>query len=104
MVTKYQYFGDLATCKPTVYRHYQDSSKLEIPDIFKEKPKKKENLCTDTVADFLGHKTCREKEHIYKEFGRYDEKYSQFKTETRSAVVKQDENTEQNIKRVRTFY
>ena len=70
---------------PIAYHRYQDSAKLEIPDAFKEQPKKKETLCSDTALEFPGGRSRQEKEKVYKEFERYDEKYSQFKTETRSA-------------------
>ena len=58
---------------------FKKSSKLEIPGVFKEKssPKFMENKVV--LSPVVDTKTPKEKENIYKEFEKYDERFSQVK-------------------------
>ena len=67
--------------------------------MFKEKQRKKASLCLET--DF---KTPREKEDIYKEFERYDEKYSHLKPEINCGETKETKNRGKIFKQVNILY
>ena len=49
-------------------------------------------------------KTPREKENIYKEFERYDEKYSHLKPETNCKEAKETKNRRNIFKQVNILY
>ena len=78
---------------------YQDYSKLEIPEIFKQTRAEDFSSNTIVVSPIVDAKARKEKENIYKEFERYDEKYSKYKSETNRGETN-DENICTSYKKV----